>query len=125
VLRVRKRGAHFSKLGGESEVWGMKVRDTMVVDNEKVKVEEKGHSGEGERRSGHEIVWNDVGGNRRGSAKRNEDLKNHEECVGEEQKEWGVGVQWEVRSHPQPNRDVKPAEPETVSPWQQMFACQH
>jgi hypothetical protein len=41
----------------------MKVRDTMVVDNEKVKVEEKGHSGEGERRSGHEIVWNDVGGN--------------------------------------------------------------
>jgi hypothetical protein len=63
VLRVRKQGAHFSKLGGESEVWGMKVRDTMVVDNEKVKVEEKGHSGEGERRSGHEIVWNDVGGN--------------------------------------------------------------
>ena len=52
-----------------------------------------------------------------------EGLKNHEEFVGEEQKEWEVGVQWEARSHPQPNRDVKPAEPETVSPWQQMFAC--
>ena len=58
-----------------------------------------------------------------GLARMNGGLKNHEEHVGEERKEGEVGVQWEARSHPQPNRDAKPAEPEMVSPWEQMFAC--
>jgi len=60
-----------------------------------------------------------------GLAKMSEGLRNHKEHVGKEQKKWGIGVQWEARLHPQPNRDVKPAEPEAVSPWQQMFVCRH
>ena len=89
----------------------------MVVDNKNAKIEKKGYPGESERKPGHEIVWNDVEGNQMGLALMNEDLRNHEGHVGKEQKEWGLGVQWEARSHSQPNQDVKLAELETVSPW--------
>ena len=104
----------------------MKTGDMKVaVDNENAKIEKKGYPGESEREPGHEIVWNDVGGNQKGLALMNEDLRNHEEHVGKEREEWGIRVQWEARSRPQPNRDMKPAEPEAVSPWQQMFACRY
>jgi len=90
--------------GGESEVWEMKMVDTLVVvDNKNVKIEEKGCSGEDKRVSGHEIVWNDAGGNQMDLSPMNEDLRNREEDVDEEQKEWEVGVQWEARLRPQPN----------------------
>ena len=95
----------------------------VVVDNENMKIEQKGFFGKGNKLSGCETVWNDVGGNQTGLSLMNEDLRNREEHVGEEQKKWGVGVQWEARLRPQPNRDVKPAEPEAVSLWQQMFVC--
>ena len=60
-----------------------------------------------------------------GLAEMNAGLRNHGEHVDEEPREWRVGVQWEARLHPQPNRDMKPAELEAASPWQQMFACQY
>ena len=60
-----------------------------------------------------------------GLAKMNEGPKNHGEHVGEEQKEWEVEVQWEARLHPQPNQNMKLAEPETVHLGQQMFVCRH
>jgi len=82
----------------------MKTGDTKVaVDNENAKIKKKGYPGESKRKPGHKIVWNDVGGNQKGLALMNEDLRNREEHVGKEREEWGVGVQWEVRSHPQPN----------------------
>ena len=66
-MRVGKRRACFSKLGGKSAVWEMKMRNTRVaVDNEDVKIEKKGYSGESEREHRHEIVWNDIGGSRMG-----------------------------------------------------------
>ena len=82
----------------------MKAGDALVVvDNENVKIEKKGYCGESKEKSGHEIVWNGVGGNQTGLTLMNEDLRSREEDVDEEQKEWGVGVQWEARLHPQPN----------------------
>jgi hypothetical protein len=85
---VRKRGAHFTKLEGKSEVWGMKTGTMVAVDNKNVKVEKNGHSGEGERQRGHEIVWNDVEGNQTGLAEMNEGRKNHEVRVDEELRKW-------------------------------------
>ena len=67
----------------------MKMGDTLVgVDNEKIKIEEQGHSGEGKRQSGHEIVWNGVGGNQTGLAEMNEGSKNHKVCVDEKLRKW-------------------------------------
>jgi hypothetical protein len=86
---MRKRRVCFLKPEGESEVWGMKTGDAMVVaDNENVKIEEKGYFGESEGKSGHEIVWNDVGGNQTGLAEMNEGRKNHEVRVDEELRKW-------------------------------------
>jgi len=56
ALQVKKRVAHFSKR--ESEVWGIKARDAMVVDNENVKIEGRGCSGEDERQPGHDSHQN-------------------------------------------------------------------
>jgi hypothetical protein len=90
---MKKQRVWFLKPEGESTVWGMKTGDAMVVaDNENVKIEEKGYFCESEGKSGHKIVWNDVGGNRMGLALMNEDLRNHKEDVDEEQREWGVEV---------------------------------
>jgi len=78
----------FSKLEGESEVWGIKKGDTIVVvDDENLKIEGKGCSGEGDKPSGCETVWNDVGGNRTGLSLMNEDPRNREEDVDEELRE--------------------------------------
>ena len=55
-MRARKRRAHFLKLGGEFDVWEMKMGDTVVVDNENVKIEKKGFFGESNEMSGCEIV---------------------------------------------------------------------
>ena len=64
----------------------------MVVDNEDVKIEKKGYSGESERKHGDELVWNNVGGNRMGLAEMNKDPKNHEGRIDEELRKWEVVV---------------------------------
>jgi len=71
----------------------MKMEDVkVVVNNKNMKLEQKGFSGKGDKPFGCETVWNDVGENRTGLALMNEDLRNHEEHIGEKQEEWGVAV---------------------------------
>jgi hypothetical protein len=66
-MRVGKQRACFSKLGVKSTVWEIKMRNAKVaINNEDVKIEKKGYSGESEREHRHEIVWNDVGGSQMG-----------------------------------------------------------
>jgi len=67
----------------------VKTRGTVVVDNERVKVEQKKIFGDSEEQSGYK---NNVGGNRTGLAKMNEGPKNHKVCVDEELRKWGAVV---------------------------------
>jgi len=67
----------------------VKTRGTVVVDNKRVKVEQKKFFGDGEEQSGYE---NDVGGNQMGLAEMNEGPKNHKVCIDEELRKWGAVV---------------------------------